>query len=327
MKPLVTLAVTTFNRTTYLRDTLECVLAQDYENLDILVSDNGSADETHLITQVLVNSDPRVRLRRNEKSVPLHEHFSQCVQAARGKYFVLLHDDDRINSCFVSEAVEVATRYPDANVVVPANIMIDEEDTIIRQGARPSGEIFDGPTFVCDWLYHPEILVDVTTILMRTEIVRRFGGYQCFERGRNIDNLLFLQCAITSRVGFAERAKFYWRTYPESYGSRATPRAIANSGHAYLQHLRRDPETRRALAALTSTSRKRILRGVRKATIGELLYHMRVHERASRWRTARTILVNSRKDIIFSCAVLGKLLARASLTDAFRMRRNRAKIG
>ena len=148
---------------------------------------------------------------------------------------------------------------------------------------------------------------------MRTEVIRRFGGYQSFEGGRNIDNLLFLQCAITSRVGFAERARFYWRSYPESYGSRATPKEIANSGRAFRQHLRRDPETTRALAALPLSSRKRILRGILELNIGELVYHMRLHEGASRWRTARTFLSNGRKDIIFLYAAIYKFLPRAWL--------------
>jgi glycosyltransferase involved in cell wall biosynthesis len=315
MMPLVTLAITTLNRPRFLHETLASALAQDYANLDILVSDNGSTDTTPVLTKALVNSDPRVRLRRNETTVPLHEHFTQCVEAARGKYFVLLHDDDRINSSFVSEVVGVVTRHPDVNVVVPANVMMDEQGATIREYARPSCEVFDGPRFVCDWLgcREPHILIDVTTILMRTEVIRRFGGYQSFEGGRNIDNLLFLQCAITSRVGFAERARFYWRSYPESYGSRATPKEIADSGRAYRRHLRRDPEAKQALAALPSSSRNRILRSVLEANVGELVYHMRLHEGASRWRTAGTVLSNGRKDIIFLYAVLCIYLPRAWL--------------
>lgn len=328
MIPLVTLAITTLNRPRFLHETLASALAQDYANLDILVSDNGSTDATPLLTKALVNSDARVRLRRNETTVPLHEHFTQCVEAARGEYFVLLHDDDRINSCFVSEVVGVATRHPDVNVVVPANVMMDEQGATIREYARPSCEVFDGPRFVCDWLgcREPQVLIDVTTILTRTEVIRRFGGYQHLEGGRNTDNLLFLQCAITSRVGFAERARFYWRSYPESYGSRATPKEIANSGRAFRRHLRRDPETTRALAALPSSSGKRILRGVREMNIGELVYHMRLHEGASRWRTAGTLLSIGRKDIIFLYVVLYKFLPRAWLAiyqrlhDAIRRR-------
>jgi glycosyltransferase involved in cell wall biosynthesis len=321
MSPLVTLAITTLNRPRFLRETLACALAQDYADLEILVSDNGSTDTTPLLTKSLVQSDPRVRLRRNETTVPLHEHFTQCIEAARGEYFVLLHDDDRINSRFVSEVVGVATRHPDVNVVVPANVMMDEQGATIREYARPGCEVFDGPKFVCDWLgcREPQVLIDVTTILMRTEIIRRFGGYQYLEGGRNVDNLLFLKCAITSRVGFAERARFYWRCYPDSYGSRATPQQIASSGRAFRRHLRRDPETTRALAALPALSRKKILSGVREMNVDELVYHLRLHEGASRWRTAASLLANGSKDLTFLYVTLYKFLPRIGLAACQRL--------
>ena len=71
MKPLVTLLLPTLNRTTYLREALDSVLAQDYPNLDILISDNGSSNETPEFVRSIVNGDPRVRFRRNDLTVPI----------------------------------------------------------------------------------------------------------------------------------------------------------------------------------------------------------------------------------------------------------------
>ncbi len=322
MKPLVTIAITTLNRTRYLGETLACVLAQDYAKLDILVSDNGSSDETPLITQTLVKADPRVRLRRNDTTLPIHEHFNQCIGEARGEYFILLHDDDRINPRFVSEVVEVAMRHPDVHVVIPGNVMVDEQGESIREFAKPSCEVLDGATFVCHWLdsMDPPVLVDVTTMLMRTAVIRNFGGYQCFHGGRNIDNLLFLQCAIISRVGFARRAEFYWRHYSESYGSQATLNEIIDSGRAFLRHLRRDPETVRALAALPSASSKRVLRGVSRMTTYELLNQVQLKEHALRWRTVLALLVDGRKDVIFLLIVFREYFLHASPTTYYWLR-------
>src|SRR5689334_8968751 len=117
MKPRLTLAVPTFNRAGYLRETLKCLLGQVYENFDIMVSDNGSSDETPKIISSFMASDRRVRGRRNESTVPSHVHFSQCLEAARGEYFILLCDDDWISSGFVSELVTIALQYTDVNVV------------------------------------------------------------------------------------------------------------------------------------------------------------------------------------------------------------------
>jgi glycosyltransferase involved in cell wall biosynthesis len=313
MKPLVTLAVTTLNRTTYLGETLASALAQDYANLEILISDNGSHDDTLLVAKRLINSDPRVRFRHNDITVPLHEHFTQCLQEARGQYFILLHDDDRINPTFVSELVSVAICYPDVNVVAPANIIIDAQGTHLQELSKPDGAVFDGPAFICDWLYGrgPQLLADVTSVLFRTEIMRWFGGYQCLGGGRNVDNLIFLQCAVTSRIGFAHRAIFSWRRYPLSYGSKATPQQIAESGRQFVRHLRRDPRTVRALAAIPSSRRKRILRGVRELTALEVFSQIKPGKQAFGWGSLCKLL-KSRRDFIFLYLLLREWLRHSS---------------
>jgi glycosyltransferase involved in cell wall biosynthesis len=276
MYPLVTLAVTTLNRADYLRETLLSVLAQDYPNLEILVSDNGSRDETPTLVQALIKDDTRARLRRNETSVPQHEHFTQCVQAARGEFLILLCDDDLINPSFVSELVRVATRHTDVNVVVPANATIDERGKVIKAFAKPQGEVFDGPEFVLRWLrgVGPQLFANLATVLGRTEVIRHFGGYHSFARGQNMENLLFLQCAISGLVGFAPDAVFNWRVHNRSYGSHATPEQIAESSRQFLHHLRADPCTVNALSALPAARRKQIINGVRYMNAVSLVYQM-----------------------------------------------------
>jgi hypothetical protein len=79
-----------------------------------------------------------------------------------------------------------------------------------------------------------------------------------------------------------------------------------------MRHLRRDPETVRALAVLSPSYRKRILRGVGKMTAFELFNQMNLDEYAFRWRTVRTFLLSGRKDFIFLHIVFREYLRRAS---------------
>ena len=215
MNPLVTLVVPTLNGSDLIEETVASVLSQDYENLDILISDNGSRDETPALLRSLTNGDPRVRIRRNDVTVPIYDHFNQCVEAARGEFLIMLDDDDTISANFVSALVAVAARHQDVNVVVPRNVIVDERGALTKEMATPTGDVFDGQEFVCNWLYYrtPPVFASVGTVLARTALVRRFGGYQALARGRNIDNLVFLQCAVGGRVGFAHDAVFRWRVY------------------------------------------------------------------------------------------------------------------
>jgi glycosyltransferase involved in cell wall biosynthesis len=304
--PLVTLAVTTFNRPDYLRETLSSVLAQDYPNLEILVSDNGSSDETPVLARALINNDGRARFRRNDTTVPLHQHFTQCVHAARGEFFILLCDDDRIDSRFVSELVAVTTRHPELNVVVPANLTIDEHGSVVEKFATPEGEVFDAGEFVCRWLYSrpPKLFASVITVLTRTDVLRRFGGYHGLAGGRNNDNLLFLQCAVAGRVGFAHRALFNSRIHNRSYGANATPRQVAESSRQFLSYLRHDPCTVKILGTLSAARRKQVIDGVRYMTALELIFHIKFL-RQSVWREMLSGAVPMyRWDSMFCLAVL-----------------------
>jgi glycosyltransferase involved in cell wall biosynthesis len=302
--PLVTLAVTTRNRLGYLGETLAKVREQDYTRLDVLVSDNASDDTVFQQVRALASSDLRFRLRHNDTVVPIHEHFTQCVEDAQGEYFVLLNDDDLINSCFVSKMVEIVTRYPDVNVVVPRNIIINEQGTVIREFPAPKGAVFDGPSFVTDWLYHiePELLHNVTTILARTNLVKRFGGYQHLTRGQNADNLLFLQCGITSRVGFASEAVFYCRTHSDSLSDGKVWQEVADSGLQFIRHLYRDHETERALRSLPKRCRRRIIDGVRQITARDVIEHMRADPQGFGWAICARVLMR-RTDWALVCLV------------------------
>jgi len=304
MNPLVTLVVPTLNRPGYLRETLLCVLMQDYPNLEIIVSDNGSHDETPTVAQMMIKGDPRARFRSNRETVSQQDHFTQCLQAAHGEYFILVCDDDRINPSFVSELVRVAARYPDVNVVVPANATIDEQGAVIDEFAKPEADVLDGCEFVCYWLYgrRPRLFSSVVTVLMRTESMRRFG-FHGLEGGRNNDNLLFIQCAITGRVGFARDAVFYSRIHTNSYGAASTPKQIVESSQQFLQHLRREPTTLEALRALPRQRRKQILNGVRFMTAHELCYCVESREGVFGWKSLRQKLM-FRCDPIFCYVVL-----------------------
>ncbi len=156
MNSLVTLVVPTLNGTHYLRETLLSVLAQDYQDLDILVSDNGSRPETMELAKRLAEGDPRVRFRRNEDTVPIHVHFNQCLEAARGEFFIILSDDDLVSPNFVTECVGVAQRHADLNVVLPKSVVIDANGEVLRELATSQSEVLDGHRVICNWLYRPD---------------------------------------------------------------------------------------------------------------------------------------------------------------------------
>ena len=181
-QPLVTVALPTFKRPAFVRAALGSVLAQDYPALDVLVSDNGSADETQAVLAGF--ADPRLRMRANEVTVPALVHLNQCLAEAKGDYFVLVSDDDTISPSFVGCLVAAFTAEPSATVALPSSAIMDGEDKIIRHRPTPDWRKLNGLEFLLDWLLRrrPLPIATFLTFLGRTGALREMGGFPHFAK-------------------------------------------------------------------------------------------------------------------------------------------------
>lgn len=118
MTTFVTIGVPTRNRAGLLRQTLDTLLAQDYPNFELVVSDNASTDETQAVCRALAERDPRVRYERSDVDRGLIGNFNRVIELARGEYIVIAGDDDLYEANFLSALVPALDRDP--NVVLSA---------------------------------------------------------------------------------------------------------------------------------------------------------------------------------------------------------------
>lgn len=114
-RPLLTLAIPTFNRSSYLAELLECLLPQftANTNAELIVSDNASPDETEAMVASFIARGLPCHYVRNEQNVGADANFLQCLELARGKYVWVMGDDDllapdtiRLLLTVLSEATE-----------------------------------------------------------------------------------------------------------------------------------------------------------------------------------------------------------------------------
>ena len=112
--PLVTIGMPIRNGDPYFELALESVLAQDYPNLEIVVSDNGSTDGTSGILARVAALDPRIRVFRQSKILNAFENFEWVLRQARGRYFMWAAHDDLRPENFVSSLVAKLQVNPEA---------------------------------------------------------------------------------------------------------------------------------------------------------------------------------------------------------------------
>lgn len=97
-KPLLTIAIPTFNRARYLRELLANLLDQlaNQSTVELLVSDNASSDDTHLVVEEFENRGLTLRYLRNDTNIGADANFLRCFEQALGHYVWIFGDDDII---------------------------------------------------------------------------------------------------------------------------------------------------------------------------------------------------------------------------------------
>lgn len=181
MEPLVTIAIPTYNRAeSYLPQAIQSALNQTYSNIEILVSDNCSTDNTTAVVKSF--NDPRIKFFQQEKNIGSNNNANFCLAQATGKFFLLFFDDDQIDSDFIEVCMKAMNKGNDnAGVVFTGAREIDSKGNILfecpNQGMGLSTEEFilawfDGkvPLYFCSTLFNTKKLREIGGLHSKTNM-------------------------------------------------------------------------------------------------------------------------------------------------------------
>lgn len=109
---MVNVLIPTYNRCGLLREAVKSALAQSYDNLVVIVSDNASTDETPNVMRDIVSSDSRVRYIRSAQNLGPVKNYRRCFDAATGSFCLFLNDDDLLlDRDFIANGVSLLRKY------------------------------------------------------------------------------------------------------------------------------------------------------------------------------------------------------------------------
>jgi len=153
-----------------LKEALESALAQTYSNIEIIVSDNCSTDNTEEVVKGY--RDSRITYYKQETPLITNDNFNFCLSQANGAYYLLLHDDDKIDSDFIDSCLQAANHRTDVGIIRTGVRIINAKGVVLgeRRNAASgltTGEFFlgwfEGKTslYLCNTLYHTQALKDI----------------------------------------------------------------------------------------------------------------------------------------------------------------------
>ncbi|MCP4351363.1 MAG: glycosyltransferase family 2 protein [Desulfobacterales bacterium] len=115
-QPLVSIGVAAYNRPAGLRCLLESLIAQTYNNIEIIISNDCSsvAEEIHNICQEFMRHDTRIRYFRQPLNFGLHDNQSFLLEQAKGEFYIWANDDDEYAPAFIEECIKAFDDDPNA---------------------------------------------------------------------------------------------------------------------------------------------------------------------------------------------------------------------
>ncbi|MDB9444789.1 glycosyltransferase [Anabaena sp. CS-542/02] len=214
-----TVLMAVYNDEIFLEQSLESILQQLTEDMELLIIDDHSSDRSWKILQEMERQDSRVRLIRNAQNQGLGYCLSIGTEKARGKYVIRIDSDDVCLPDRFAKQIRFLDQNPDVDIVGGAAIEINEhgETGLIRKMPY-SHEQIKSAIWACP-LIHP-------TIAFRRQEILRSGNYDPEIRRRQDYDLWFRCLKAGLRFANLPDALIYYRFTAKSQQKHRLSQAI-----------------------------------------------------------------------------------------------------
>ena len=206
---MVTIGIPTYNRADgFLKQAIQSAIEQSYENVEVVISDNRSTDDTEALVKGF--TDKRIRYFRQPHNIGPYNNFNFCLEQARGDYFLMLHDDDLIDSDFVETCISAAGQSKDIGVIRTGTRLVDGNG----KGGAEFPNLAQGSSmedFTKNWFAGKTALYFCST-LFNTEGLRRIGGFHS-RKYLFQDAIAIVKLASQSKVVNVEGVKASFRRH------------------------------------------------------------------------------------------------------------------
>ncbi len=125
MSSRVSVIVPSYNHAPYLRECLESALAQDYDDLEVIVIDDCSSDNSVEIAQSI--NDKRIQVRKNAKNLGAYATQNRAMEMATGDYIAVLNSDDIWQPHKLRKQIALLEKYADAGLCYTLGSQIDTQ--------------------------------------------------------------------------------------------------------------------------------------------------------------------------------------------------------
>lgn len=210
MNPLISIIVPVYNVEEYLSKCLDSIVNQTYKNLEIILVDDGSTDNSGIICDKYSEGDGRIKVIHKENAGVVEARISG-VNNSSANYIMFIDSDDFIDIEMI-ETMWNSMKHTNVDLVCCQYFDYYDEDTIIKSPVRPEIGLYNKGKIEnllkYNFLYDSRTGIAGYNLFLWTKIIKKDKVLQCLEKGKglfygedqvsilcllyNIDNMLIL---------------------------------------------------------------------------------------------------------------------------------------
>lgn len=198
-------------KSTYFRECIESVLKQNYGDFELIILDDCSPECIHSIVREF--DDWRITYYRNECNVGaerLVDNWNKCVEFSKGEYLVLLGDDDKIDSEYLSEFAKLIDRFPSLDVYHCRSKIIDHRGDVIM--LTPSWPEYED---IYDNIWHritSKRVQFISDFVYRLDTLKERGGFYYMPLAWGADDISAFIACQTKGIAHTNNPVFNYRS-------------------------------------------------------------------------------------------------------------------
>ena len=206
-KPFISVLLPVYNvKSQYLKECLDSILGQEYDNFEICVVDDASTLEETINTLKDYEKNKKIRVKFRKKNGHISRATNDALKMAKGEFIALIDNDDTINKDAFYEVVKVLNNNKKIDMIYT------DEDKINLDGERCC------PNFKSDWA--PDSFLSSNYIshlgVLRKSIVDEIGGFRVGYEGAQDFDLYLRFTEKTDRIYHIPKILYHWRMIPGS---------------------------------------------------------------------------------------------------------------
>jgi len=179
---LISVCIPVYNGEKYIEETLNSISDQTYKNIEIIISDNASTDNTGTIVMKYLDKDTRIQYSRNEVNLGYSGNLNKLIDLAQSEYIAIFHADDIYQPTIIEEQVIFLDNNPSLGGCFTLGKSIDSsgkqiKSDFIYNSSNLQADLIVDSKFYITRLFEIGTIFICPTSMIKKSVYQELNGY------------------------------------------------------------------------------------------------------------------------------------------------------